>query len=357
MLIFLLSICAFGAELSKREQGIREKHIKKIQESRVGNLILSMIEYDTSDKELNQFLESHQQDIIDEQKVLLEKHNKGQTNLLKQMQQVQQQLLDISEIIAQNQAKQQGPIEVEEKYYQQQSDRAQSLINDHYQKIDQKQVQLAKYKQNLGSKIDGYDAAIDQVDQMIDLIQKVAEDQEKSGLSFIQMKGKIQKSMDELSTLKLKAAKSETPMIKQIAQISIKNNFEDQASRKSLIDMLYKFRNKLVDDVNKLGGDDQVRINTLLKDIKLTQEEIDKLKQQVSEYNSFLHVSENKNKSIDIHSRQLEISRNRLQNELSQLKDQQRVENEQFQRRIQILNDEEQLLEEIDKSIKIIRKS
>lgn len=88
------------------------------------------------------------------------------------------------------------------------------------------------------------------------LMELVTRHEEKNGLQFIQMKGRINKNIDELGGSKIRSAKSELPMIKQIVMMAIKDNFNDQNTRKQLTDMLMTLRNKLVGELNKAGGED-----------------------------------------------------------------------------------------------------
>ena len=56
-------------------------------------------------------------------------------------------------------------------------------------------------------------------------------------------------------------------MISSILQMGIKNNFDEAASKKQIIDMLLELRNKLVNELNAVGGEERQRMYQISEEL------------------------------------------------------------------------------------------
>lgn len=79
-------------------------------------------------------------------------------------------------------------------------------------------------------------------------------------MEFMQKKGNINKNLEELKKSNLKIGKNDLLMISSILQMGIKNNFDEISSKKQIIEMLLELRNKLVNELNAVGGEESQRM-------------------------------------------------------------------------------------------------
>ncbi|CAD8069393.1 unnamed protein product [Paramecium sonneborni] len=333
ILLFIILVSSNSAmNLSKRETQKYQQQMNRIEKRQIGSLIISMLQLDKP--QINQLIEQSIEDFELEYSTLQDYHINRKTQIYQSMQQLKAQLLDLdllqSSFID-------GPQEKEREFHEQKIIRLNQLISQNYKTIDQKEVQLINMQNSLSSLIDEYDININYIDQIIQTIDSILYDEQKVGMKFFQKRGRVNEILDYFGKSTIKNVKLDLPMIKQIIQIGIKNNFVDQQTYKQIQEHLIQLRNKLVSELNNLNTDkiDQLELN--INDLK---NETMKLKSQLLESTQKLQI-ENR----DISS--ITESKKRIEAELIILNEDLRLENELFNKK------EAYLIEEVNELIEI----
>lgn len=97
-------------------------------------------------------------------------------------------------------------------------------------------------------------------------------------MEFMQKKGNINKNLEELKKSNLKIGRNDLLMISSILQMGIKNNFDEVVSKKQIIDMLLELRNKLVNELNAVGGEERQRMYQISEELINLEGEKERMK-------------------------------------------------------------------------------
>ncbi|CAD8051695.1 unnamed protein product [Paramecium primaurelia] len=336
-LFIILENSIYAMNLSKRETQKYQQQVNRIEKRQIGSLIISMIQLDQP--QINQLIEQSIEDFELEYSTLQDFHISRKTQIYQSMQQLKAQLLDLdllqSSFID-------GPQEKEREFHEQKIVRLNQLINQNYKMIDQKEVQLIKMQNSLSSLIDEYDININQIDQMLQTIDSILYDEEKVGIKFFQKRGRVNEIIENFGKSTIKNIKLDLPMLKQVIQIGIKNNFAEKQTYKQVQELLISLRNKLVGELNSLNTD---KIDQLELNINELKNETLKLKSQLLESTQKLQIE---NRDISA----ITDSKKRIEQELIILDEDLRLENELFNQKETFLIEEVNELMEIEQLLK-----